>query len=150
MGCPASLVALQGVEANTKAMKELIEQLLQPKPPIPQLQYTSSLYDTLCSSVGTVRKQILADDTTLPADSTFTRLTLTVRDMGTNTYIAYGPGATPAKRFRANDDTHTFIAPIMNGNVIPFIANITLLGDGANGVIEVTGIRISKMESVFL
>ncbi|MDD3461915.1 MAG: hypothetical protein PHW28_11515, partial [Mesotoga sp.] len=141
MGCPASLAALQGVEANTRAM---MEYLSQPKPTTPQVGYSCRLYDTLCSTIGTVRKLLVADDTTLPPDTLFTRLTVKVRSLGTNTYIAFGAAATPAFRFTGVGQSHTFIAPIMNGNTIPFKVNdIIVLGDGATGVLEISGVRLS-------
>jgi hypothetical protein len=128
MGCPESLATLQR-----------IEQILKKD------NYVSELYDTLCSLVGTIRKTIVDDDLTLPEQEVFSEITVKVRSLGTNTYIAIGAAATPAFRFTGASQSHTFVAPVMYGNVIPFAAkNIVVVGDGATGVLEITGIKIMR------
>lgn len=148
MACNDSLVALQQIAVDLRELKELIHQRLSvPAPPLPV--YRTQFYDTLCSTIGTARKGILADDATIPPDAKFTRMTLKVRAMATNTYIAFGTSATPALRFTANLQTYTFEAPIMNGSIIPFKgADLSVIGDGANGVIEIEGFVISEVKSM--
>lgn len=103
----------------------------------------TSVYDALCSTIGTVPKGVLDGDTLVQSDVAFSRLTLKVRSMGTNTYIAFGTSATPNFRFSGVGESHTFVAPTVNGTVIPFLGSkIRVLGDGATGVVEVTGIRM--------
>jgi len=140
-GCPASLAALQSIAANMEILKSLT---IAPKPVI---QYSTQLYDTVCTGVGAVRKGLLSDDATLPPDALFTRMTVKVRAMGTNNYIGFGAAATPAFRFTGVGQSHTFIAPVMAGSIIPFKVKHTMvtLGDGANGVLEVTGVQISEV-----
>lgn len=128
MGCPESLATLQRIEQRLK-----------------QESYVAELYDALCSTVGTVRKTIVQDDTTLPEQTVFSEITLKVRSMGTNTYIGFGAAATPAFRFTGVSQSYTFIAPMMFGSVLPISAkSIVVLGDGATGVIEVTGIKVVR------
>ncbi len=105
------------------------------------LEILSSMYDGLCSSVGTTPKLLLADDTKLPPDSLFSRLTVKVRDLGTNTYIGIG---VTSQNFRLTgiNQALTLEAPVINGTVVPLLIKTTVLGNGSSGVLEITGIRV--------
>jgi hypothetical protein len=136
---PQEPIVISKIDCEKVAVLKRIADLLDSE------NYLTRLYDTLCSNVGTSRKTCVDDDALLPQSSSFSRLTLKVRSMGTNTYIAFGTSAVPAFRFTGASQSHTFIAPTIKGSVIPFIAgDIGLIGDGATGVVEVTGVRVVK------
>lgn len=112
---------------------------------------TAYPYDGLCSLVGTAMKQLFQDDQYLSDDSKFSRITIKFRAMGTNTWISVGGHASqfkrsseiPQFRFTTAGQSHTFIAPSHNGQLLPLKAGDFLtIGDGATGIIEITGIGV--------
>ena len=109
--------------------------------------YNASIVDFTCSTIGTAQKRLVDDiivgNRTAAEGSMFSRFTIKVRSMGTNTYIAVGTLNPGAYRFTAAGQSHTFIAPIINGSVVPLsIHNLNVVGDGATGVLECTVIMI--------
>ncbi len=115
--------------------------MIMPCPEL-KLEINASLYDALCSSVGTTPKKLLADDTTLPSGSVFSELTVKVRSMGTNTYIGIG-STSQSFRLTGASQSYTFTAPIINRSVVPLLMDtVNVVGDGATGVLEISGIRV--------
>jgi hypothetical protein len=144
MGCPDSLHALQGSEATLREILNTLQRI-----EVSQRKYKSiaMFYDGSCSSITTTRKRLFADDNSLPTGTRFSRVTVKVRSMGTNSYIRLGTAATPGMRLTAVSQAYTFIAPDINGNTAPLILEgLIVLGDGANGVLEISGIRIDSRE----
>ena len=131
MTCPEALAILKQIEMLLSNQGD---------------EYGTQIYDTLCSTIGTARKSIMADDTGYAQGELYSEVTLKVRSMGTNTYIAFGTSAIPAFRFTAINQTYTYVAPMITGSVIPFNPwLIACVGDGATGVMEITGIKIVKV-----
>ena len=107
----------------------------------------ASEFDGLCSTIGTARKRLI-DDSTLPDGAMFSRYTVKVRSLGTNTYIGIG-AVSQNYRFTAAGQSHTWIAPTLNGSVIPLsIHGMNVIGDGATGVLEIKGIMIYRTKRV--
>lgn len=107
--------------------------------------YGADFYDGLCSSIEDVKKELVADDTGLPQGTKFSRITVKCQTLGTNSYIAIGSGKSQQFRFTAAGQSMTFIAPTLNGTVIPLdIHNLMVLGDVSSGagILEISGIRV--------
>lgn len=109
----------------------------------------SSMYDALCSSIEAVRKRI-TDDTPIASSALFSRFTVKVRTLGTNNYIGIG-SASQNFRFTAAQQSMTFIAPVMNGTVIPLkLDDVYVMGNVVSGagILEITGVRIHLVEGI--
>ncbi len=108
----------------------------------------ASIYDGLCSNIGDVLKRLIDDDTKLPPRSLFSRFTVKCQSMGTNTYIAIGSASSQSLRFTSAGQSMTFIAPILNGSIIPLdIFNVLVVGSTASGagILEISGIRVYEI-----
>ncbi len=106
----------------------------------------TSFFDGLCSNIGSVKKPLLGDETmeTILLGTLFTRITVKCRTLGTNTYIGIG-SISQNLRFTSAGQSMTFIAPIVNGTIIPLkIADLMVIGDvsGGAGILELSGIRV--------
>jgi len=116
---------------------------------IPLIEHTG-IYDGLCSTIGNTFKYLTADEAQMPSGAEFSRLTVKCRTIGTNTYIGIGTNNMNF-RFTAAQQAVTFIAPQINGSVVPFlIGSLKVTGDvaGGAGVLEFFGLRVYRNKEV--
>jgi len=123
MACPQSLNALESIRNDVKRIRAIV-----------------SPDAFLCSSLGTASpKKFIADDA--PNMIAFvSRITVICQSLGTNTYIALGTRERRRIRLTSLRDSYTYIAPIVNGTVLPFrLEDFYAQGDNAanDGVIEI-------------
>lgn len=109
----------------------------------------AGVYDNTCSSIGDQIKLVFADDALLShSGALFSELTVRVRTLGTNSYIAVGTTNRSVRLVKGEFELYT--APVINGSTVPLMLdNLSVIGDvaGGGGVVEIHGIRIYKESS---
>jgi hypothetical protein len=104
-------------------------------------------YSATLSNIGIEIKQLSADDSGTPIDTAFSEITVKVRTLGINNYIAVGNPRNVNLRLTAAHQAYSWIAPNINGVFVPlYLKDLAVQGSIANGagILEIAGVEIKE------